>query len=45
MMLTSAIIGPRVFQLSVAPNADPRNIARRFVAEQRRQLDRDGLLE
>lgn len=44
MMLTAAIIGPRVFQNSVSPDADPQVIARRFIAEQTRQLKRDGLL-
>lgn len=44
MMLTSAIIGPRVFQNSVGASADSAEIARRFMAEQTRQLSQDGLL-
>ena len=44
MMLTSAIIGPRVFQNSVGASADSAEIARRFMAEQTRQLAQDGLL-
>jgi len=43
-MLTAAIIGPRIFQNSVAPDADPESISRRFIAEHRRRLKRDGLL-
>jgi len=44
MMLSSAIIGPRVFQNSIDTGADAAEIARRFVAEQTRQLAQDGLL-
>ena len=45
MMLTSAIIGPRVFQHSVAPDVDAETITQRFVAEQTRQLANEGLLQ
>jgi AcrR family transcriptional regulator len=44
MMLASAIIGPRIFQHSVAPDSDPDEIRARFMAEQRRVLERDHLL-
>ncbi len=43
MMLSSAIIGPRIFQNSIAPGADVTSISARFIAEHRRQLARDGL--
>ena len=43
MMLASAIIGPRIFQLSVAPKATAEEISRRFIAEHNRMLARDGL--
>lgn len=43
MMLASAIIGPRIFQQSVAPKASIEEICGRFLAEHTRQLARDGL--
>ncbi|MEJ6011366.1 helix-turn-helix domain-containing protein [Novosphingobium aquae] len=45
MLLASAIIGPRILQNSVAPDADPAAISERFMAEHRRQLRRDGIIE
>lgn len=45
MLLASAIIGPRIMQNSVTPDADPAEINRRFMAESRRQLRRDGIIE
>jgi len=44
MLLTAALIGPRVFINSIAPKMAPGQIADRFIAELRRQLQRDGLL-
>ncbi len=43
MMLSSAIIGPRIFQNSIAPGTSAAEIGKRFIAEHRRQLARDGL--
>jgi len=43
MMLTSAIIGPRVYAGSVDPAASPAQVAQRFAREQARMLQRDGL--
>jgi AcrR family transcriptional regulator len=45
MLLASAIIGPRILQNSVAPDADPAAISERFMAEHRRILRRDGIIE
>ncbi len=45
MLLTSAIIGPRVFRNSVDPDADTDTIVQRFMGEQVRMLRRDGLAE
>lgn len=45
MLLASAIIGPRIMHNSVAPDADPAQISARFMAEYRRQLRRDGIIE
>jgi hypothetical protein len=45
MLLASAIIGPRILQNSVAPDADPAAISERFMAEHRRQLRRDGIID
>jgi AcrR family transcriptional regulator len=44
ILLTSAIIGPRVFKNSVAPREDNESIIRRFRAEQQRMLKHDALL-
>jgi AcrR family transcriptional regulator len=44
MMLTGAIIGPRVFRNSVRPDLDDAAVVERFRAEQQRLLRRDGLL-
>jgi len=43
MMLTSAIIGPRVYARSVDPSSTPAQVAERFTREQARILARDGL--
>lgn len=45
IMLASAIIGPRILQNSVAVTADPAEISERFLAEHRRQLRRDGIID
>ncbi len=45
ILLTSAIIGPRVFKNSVAPNADIDTIVQRFRLEQQRLLKHDALLK
>ncbi|MFM6932302.1 MAG: TetR/AcrR family transcriptional regulator [Novosphingobium sp.] len=45
IMLASAIIGPRILQNSVAVDADPAEISERFLAEHRRQLRRDGIID
>lgn len=45
MLLASAIIGPRILQNSVAPEADPAQVSERFMAEHRRQLRRDGIID
>lgn len=42
-LLAGAIIGPRVFQLSVRPDLDPESVVERFRAEEQRMLRRDGL--
>jgi AcrR family transcriptional regulator len=44
LLLTSAIIGPRVFKNSVAPQASNKEIIARFRAEQQRQLSYNHLL-
>jgi AcrR family transcriptional regulator len=44
ILLTSAIIGPRVLKNSVCPNADTETIVKRFRAEQQRLLKHDALL-
>ncbi len=44
ILLAGGIIGLRVFRSSVLPHADQRVVLDRFMAEQRRQLQRDGLL-
>jgi len=44
MLLTAAIIGPRVFANSVEPDASPESILTRFMKEEQRMLRRDGLM-
>jgi AcrR family transcriptional regulator len=44
MLLTSAIIGPRVFKNSVSPAASTEEVVRRFRAERQRLLEHDELL-
>ncbi len=44
MLLTGAIIGPRVFHLSVSPQSDADEVSRRFIAEAQRQLAKEGLM-
>ena len=44
LLLTGAIIGPRVFQASVRPDLDGDAIVERFRLEQQRMLARDALL-
>jgi AcrR family transcriptional regulator len=44
ILLTSAIIGPRVMRNSVCPDADTETIVRRFRLEQQRLLRHDALL-
>jgi len=44
ILLTSAIIGPRVFKNSVSPEADTESIVQRFRGEQRRMLRHASLL-
>lgn len=43
-LLTGAIVGPRVFQMSVRPDLDEDAIVERFRTEQQRMLQRDALL-
>jgi hypothetical protein len=45
MLLTSAILGPRVFRNRVAPTQDAENIVARFRTETQRLLRRGGLLK
>jgi len=45
IMLTSAIIGPRVFKNSVRPDADIETVVQRFRAEQQRMLKHDALIK
>jgi AcrR family transcriptional regulator len=44
MLLTSAIIGPRVFRNRVAPQEDTESIVRRFREERQRLLRQEALL-
>lgn len=44
MMLTSALIGPRVFKNSVSPSSDIDTIVKRFRLEQQRMLRHDALI-
>lgn len=43
IMLSSSIIGLRIFRNGVLPHADIETVISRYMAEQRRQLARDGL--
>jgi AcrR family transcriptional regulator len=43
-LLTSTIIGPRIFRNRIAPGADDETIVRRFRQEQQRWLKQIGLL-
>jgi AcrR family transcriptional regulator len=43
MLLTAAIIGPRVYANSVRPGASIESIVERFLREEQRVLRRDGL--
>ena len=45
ILLTSAIIGPRVFRNSVRPDATADSIVERFRKEQQRMLRHDALLQ
>jgi len=45
MLLTSAIIGPRVFRNSVSPSSDIDTVVKRFRLEQQRMLKHDALLK
>ena len=45
MLLTSAIIGPRVFKNSVSPSSDIETIVKRFRVEQQRMLKHDALVK
>lgn len=45
MLLTAALIGPRVFRNRVNPAASDAVVIERFRREQQRALKRDGLLE
>jgi AcrR family transcriptional regulator len=44
ILLSAALIGPRVFAMSVAPGEDMARVVERFMREQRRLLDAYGLL-
>jgi AcrR family transcriptional regulator len=45
MLLTSAIVGPRVFSNSVDPSSDTETVVKRFRLEQQRRIRRDALIE
>lgn len=45
MLLTSAIIGPRVFRNSVDPSCDIDSVVQRFRREQQRMLRHDALVD
>lgn len=45
LLLTSAIIGPRVFKNSVRPGEDVDTVSKRFRSEWQRILNKDGLLD
>ncbi|HTZ69604.1 MAG TPA: hypothetical protein VMB71_03050 [Acetobacteraceae bacterium] len=44
IVLTSAIIGPRIFRNSVRPDEDTETVVRRFRGERLRMLKYGGLL-
>lgn len=44
ILLTTALIGPRVLKNSVCPDADMETLVRRFRLEQQRLLKHDDLL-
>ena len=45
MLLTSAIVGPRVFKNSVNPSSDIETVVKRFRLEQQRLLRHDALIK
>jgi AcrR family transcriptional regulator len=45
LMLSAALVGPRVFRNRVRPEASDAEVIERFRKEQQRALRRDGLLE
>jgi len=45
ILLTGAIVGPRVFKNSVDPSSDSETVVKRFRLEQQRLLGRDTLME
>jgi AcrR family transcriptional regulator len=45
IMLSSSIVGLRIFRNGVLPHADIETVIQRYMAEQRRQLARDGLAD
>jgi hypothetical protein len=45
ILLTSSIIGPRVFRNSVCPGADTETVVKRFRNEQLRMLRHAALLK
>jgi AcrR family transcriptional regulator len=45
ILLTSAIVGPRVFKNSVSPSSDIETVVERFRLELQRQLRHDSLIE
>jgi len=45
ILLTSAIVGPRVFKNSVSPQSDIETVVKRFRLEQQRLLRHDALIE
>jgi AcrR family transcriptional regulator len=45
MLLTSAIVGPRVFKNSVDPSSDIETVVKRFRLEQQRLLRHDALIK
>ena len=45
ILLTGAIVGPRVFKNSVDPSSDNETVVKRFRLEQQRLLGRDALIE
>ena len=45
LLLTSAIVGPRVFKNSVSPSSDIETVVQRFRREHQRMLKHDALLK